>query len=472
MAENINVIAFDCGNSSTRTILCNYDGKKISSELMLQETNDIIEDNGYFFWDMDAVFDRMKRGLAMAAKKTHIDSVGICTWGIDFFLLDEAGEFLGRSLCYRNTIGADEESKLSEEAKKDMFYRTGILSDKINTVYMLKGMQTHFPDIIRNGKKILLVPDILVYMLTGKAVNEPSELSTSGMIDVRTMTVDAGQCEYAGVDPDIFCEKGVHGTAIGNIKREILDELGIDYDIPVICVPSHDTACAVMAIPSRDDSYLFVSSGTWSLIGAMCEKPVINEAVRMSNLTNEQGGFGWTTLLRNSAGMFIVQRLKKEYEAENNCEIGWGDFTAIANEWKEEAVIFDVNDARFFNPRVMVDEIQDAINPGTESHEWSEILASTYLSIGESFAQVLSNVKQCADGDYDKVYIVGGGCKNVMICQRCADSLGMPVVTCDMECSSVGNAAAQLPYFHPEYDYRKLREIIADSLITKEFNPA
>lgn len=471
MANELNVIAFDCGNSSTRTILCHFDGRKIESELILQEENNILEKDGYFFWEMDAVFDRMKRGLAEAARKTKIDSVGICTWGIDFWLTDDNGEFLGQSLCYRNDIGSEQETKQSAEEQKEMFYRTGILCDKINTIYMLRGMHEHFPDVIDAGKKILLVPDILVYMLTGKMVNEPSELSTSGMADVRSMNIDARQCEYAGVSPDIFCEKAEHGKAIGNIRREILDELGIEYDIPVVCVPSHDTACAVMAIPSRENKYLFVSSGTWSLIGALCEKPIINEEVRLSSLTNEQGGFGWTTLLRNSGGMFIVQRLKKEYEAETGRKISWAEFTAIADEWRDEVVTFDVNEHRFFNPKVMVDEITQAIHPGEKNHNWAEILASTYISLGDSFAQVLANVQKCTGDEYNNVYIVGGGCKNIMICQRCADKIGMPVVTCDMECSSVGNAVAQLPYFYPEFTYEKLREIIADSLDVKIYYP-
>ena len=471
MSRELNLISFDCGNSSTRTILCHYDGKKVESELILQEENSIIEKDGFLFWDMEAVFDRMKRGLKAAAQKSKIDSVGVCTWGIDYILLGEDDKPLMESLCYRNTIGAEEEALVSDNEKKEMFYRTGILSDKINTIYMLKGMHKYFPDVFEAGKKILLVPDILVYMFTGRTVNEPSELSTSGMADVRNMSINAEQCAFAGVSPDIFCEKGTHGKAIGNIRKEILEELGIDYDIPVVCVPSHDTACACMAIPAKEDKYLFVSSGTWSLIGAMIEKPIINENVRLSNLTNEQGGFGWTTLLRNSAGMFIVQRLKKEYEAETGKDIGWGDFTAIADTWTGKETIFDVNDVRFFNPDVMVDEIAATIHPGSEGHDWAEILASTYLSLGESFVNVLAGVRKCTGEKYDSIYIVGGGSKNSMICQRCADKSGMPVVTCDMECSSVGNAVAQIPNFYPDITYRELREIIFNSLEVKTYYP-
>lgn len=301
-------------------------------------------------------------------------------------------------------------------------------------------------------------------------MNEPSELSTSQMLDVRSMEISREQCEYAGVEPDIFSEIGVHGQRVGNIKKEVLDEIGVDYDIPFVCVPSHDTACAVMAIPSKEENYLFVSSGTWSLIGAQCKEPVVNDQVLEANLTNEIGAFGRTTLLRNSAGMFIIQHLKKEYEAENG-KISWNDFTAIAKEWEKEVPIFDVNDDRFFNPKVMVKEIQQVIHPDCDNYEWPEILASTYLSMGDSYADILRTVQKCTGDEYKQIYIVGGGSKNAIINQRCADQIQMPVVTCDMECSSVGNAVVQLAYFCPEYSYEKLREIIVNSLEVKTYYP-
>ena len=472
MSKNLNLVAFDCGNSSIRTMVCHFDGEKVESEVILQEPNKMEEMDGYFYWDMPYVFSVLKKGLALAAQKVDkIDSAGICTWGVDFLMLDENDEFLGKALCYRNTIGAEQMARQDEKEWPKMFYRTGILADKINSIYMVKGMQEHFPEIMSKAKKMLLVPDIFVYMFTGVKMNEPSELSTTHMLDVRSMTISPEQCEYAGVVPELFSEIGVHGKCVGNIKKEVLEEIGVTYDIPFICVPSHDTACAVMAIPSKEENYLFVSSGTWALIGAQCSEPIVNEKVLKANLTNEVGAFGRTTLLRNSAGMFIIQRLKAEYEKEKGTKISWGDFTALANEWKSEVLTFEVNDDRLFNPKVMVKEIQNMIHPEKEAYIWEEILASTYISLGDSYAQVLRTVRECTGDDYSQIYVVGGGSKNAMINQRCADQIQMPVVTCDMECSSVGNAVVQLSYFCPEYSYEKLREIIANSLKVKVFHP-
>ncbi len=475
----LNLLAFDCGNSSIRTILCRFDGEKIVSEVILQEPNHIIEDGGLFYWDMPQIFSIMKRGLGLAAQKAdRIDSVGICTWGVDFQMVDDEGNLLERALCYRNNIGEEASKDLTPELSREMFYRTGILCDKINTVFMLKGLHRYAPSILEKGRKILIVPDVFVYLFTGVLMNEPSELSTTQMLDVESMQIDRAQCEYAGVSPDIFSQIGVHGQKVGNIRREILDELGISYNIPLICVPSHDTACAVLAIPSVEEKYLFVSSGTWALVGAQCPRPVITDAVLEANLTNETGAFGRTTLLRNHAGMFIIQRLKAEYEEETGAKTGWNEFTALADTWTGETVLFDVNDSRLFNPKHMATEIRAMIReaapdlPAGEQISWPMLTASVYQALGSSFAKVLRQVAQCTGDTYDCVYIVGGGSKNAMINQRCADGIGLPVYACDMECSSVGNAASQLAYHFPQLAYEDLRKIIRNSLKTTTYHPS
>ena len=486
---DLNLLAFDCGNSSIRTILCHFDGDMVTSEVILQKPNRIIEEGGVFYWDMPGIFSVMKEGLGMAAQKAgRIDSVGICTWGVDFQMTDDEGRLTERALCYRNSIGHAAASALTKEQRREMFFRTGILCDKINTIFLLRGLRDQGSSILEKGRKLLLVPDIFVYLFTGVLMNEPSELSTTQLLNVEDMTIDSGQCAYAGISPDVFSQIGVHGRKVGNIRREILEELGITYDIPLVCVPSHDTACAVLAIPSIKENYLFVSSGTWALVGAQCPQPVIRDDVLEANLTNEAGAFGRTTLLRNHAGMFLIQRLKAEYEEETGETIGWGEFTKLADTWTGDPVLFDVNDSRLFNPVKMVSAIREMIReadgdgmggdgpggdgPGAADADWPELLRSVYVSLGTSFARVLSQVAECTGETYDRVYIVGGGSKNAMINRTCADQLGLPVYACDMECSSVGNAVSQLAYHLPDVKYEDLRRIITRSLKTKEYLPA
>lgn len=474
MKEQLHLLAFDVGNSAVRTILAHFSDGRIRIEEVLNEPNTGFEEGGYIYWDMDEAFRAMKRGLSKAAQKCpHIDSVGICTWGVDFRLIDENGGFVSNALSYRNAIGEEEIGKLPEKTREEFFYETGILSDKINSVYMLKGIGSRFPEILKRGARLLMVPDVFVYMFTGVVMNEPSELTTSQMVDVRTMEVSRKLCDYAGVSPSLFPRTGEHGKAVGNIKKDVLAEAGIDYDIPLVCVPSHDTASAVMGIPSPEENYLFVSSGTWALIGADTPSPCVTEQAMRSNLTNEGGAFGRTTLLRNSAGMFILQRLKADYQEETGQKTGWNEFTALAGQWKEDPVIFDVNDRRFFNPRNMAFEIRRVLHPdAAEACSWPEILASTYASLAESYAESLRKVMACTKETYSRIYVVGGGSRNAFINQRCADLLDMPVCACDMECSSVGNAAVQITYFHPEYSPADLRKIVSASLEVKMYQPS
>lgn len=467
-----NLLALDVGNSTVRVILCRYDGHSVQSETILSEPNEMVRAGEYFYWDILRIFSTLKRGLREASRRGRVDSIGVCTWGIDFLLLDEKENILSNMLCYRNTLGAEQLERLGAEERREMFYRTGILCDKINTVYMLRGMNEHMPAILGAAKKLLLVPDAIVYLFTGCLCNEPSELSTTQMLDVQTMRISEEQCRYSGVDSTLFSPLGTHGKAIGNVKREILDELGIEYDIPFVCVPSHDTACAVMAIPSLEEGYLFVSAGTWALIGAQCPEAIVNDEVLAANLTNEYGAFGRTTLLRNSIGMFLTQRLKAEYQSERNETVGWTEFTALAEPYMDSAATFDVNAPRFFNPPFMAREIQRAVYPAEDGAIcWGRILASTYLSLGDSYAENLSLLCRVTGRSYNRVYVVGGGARNSLINRRCADRLGMEVVTCDMECTSIGNAVSQLAYFHPEYSYEKLREIIVNSLTVETIRP-
>lgn len=473
MDKNYNMIAFDCGNSTIRTILCRFDGERITNEIIKSDPNEMVKIGDYYYWDILNIFINMKKGLELAAKKVdRIHSVGVCTWGIDMMFLDEHDTMLGSVLSYRNTIGAEEMQGIPAEEHEAMFYRTGILSDKINTSFMLRGMRKRMPAITENAGKLLMVPDILAWFLTGVKLNEPSELSTTQLMDVRSNAVSRDQCEALGLKSDWFCQLGRHGSLIGNIRREILDELLIGYEIPLVCVPSHDTASAVLGIPCAEDEYLFVSSGTWALIGAQCKEPIINEKTLGSRLTNEMGGFGYITLLKNSNGMFITQRLKKEYEKENGC-ISWDDFFAMGRALTYAVPVFDVNDAAFFNPVHMASAIWSAIRPerGGKAYNWAEILASVEESLADSYVKGLRAVIDCTGRRYASVNVVGGGAKNDAINQKCADKLGIPVVACTQECSSVGNCAAQLAYLEPDIRYPRLREIISASLTTKTYLP-
>lgn len=469
----MNFLACDCGNSSVRVNLCRIENGKISVENILSEENKNMLVAGYFYWDMLRVFDLLKKGIALAAKKEKIHGIGICTWGIDFMLFDKNGAMLANALCYRNTLGEEQLSKLNIEQKQRMFYQTGILCHKINTVFMLKAMQEKMPKLLGIADKLLLVPDILNYFFTGVMQNEPSELSTSQMMDTRTMQINEEVCREHGVESGLFSPVGKHGTLVGNILPHILKEMNIGYDIPVICVPSHDTASAVLGVPAIEEEFAYISAGTWALIGAECPKPLIGQRILDAEMTNEVGAFGRITLLKNSMGMFILQRLKKEYESEYG-KTDWNSFTGLEDASSYSALLYNVENKMFFNPGSMSDSIRKYLTDTGQTEgdiTWPDIVLATHCSMASNYTAGIEDASYATGKEYTQVYVVGGGAKNDRINSRFADISGCNVLTCDRECASVGNAVAQLCYYQPALGLRDLKKIVAESLETKIHEP-
>lgn len=469
------MVAFDCGNSSYRVVLGSYDGERLTMDVVCQVPNQMIEVDGIFYWDFLAIFQNLKQGLREAARRVDkIDSLGICTWGVDFGLYDAEGYSLGAPLAYRNTIGERELAAFDAAARKQMFLETGIVCDKINSAYLLAGMKKRMPHKLQAADKLLMVPDILNYMFTGQMRNEPSELSTTQFMDARTRRVSPSMCRRFGISEDLFCPIGEHGTVIGNVLPSICRELGISYEIPVVCVPSHDTAAAVFAVPAAEEDFLFVSSGTWSLVGTELPEPVIHEIALQGNLTNEVGAFGKITLLRNNAGMFINQRLKPEYEAETGEQIGWSEFSAMAEGHAGSIPLFDVNAARFFNPASMSGAIRaDLQEHGgvTGTASWPTVIRSYQVSLACSYAQVCATLEKLAGKRFPAVYIAGGGSRNLLQNQTVADVLARPVITGSNESTSLGCLAAQLPQHEAGITIPQIRGILRSSIETKRFEP-
>lgn len=474
MPRTKNIVALDCGNSSYRIVLGRYDGERITTEVIDQKPNNMIRVGDYYYWDFLMIFNEFKQSLKKVASMVdQIDSVGICTWGVDFALFDKHGNMLSNPLSYRNTIGEEHLSKLDEQQRKNLFNQTGILCDRINSMYMIMGIREKMPEIFAATDKLLMVPDVLNYMLTGVMINEPSELSTTQLFDVNKKQVNATVCEEFDIPHSWFSKIGVHGEVIGNIRKDILEELKIGYDIPVVCVPSHDTASAVVAIPTKEKDFAFISSGTWSLIGTELDSPIINEDVRNNNLTNELGAFGKITLLKNSAGMFLVQRIKKELEDVLDKELTWSEIDRMADEYKDESPLFDVNHGRFFNPSNMIDAIWSYLketNQVGDELNYGAVIKAVYVSIACCYAQTIRQIEDITGKSFEGIYIVGGGSKNKAINKLTSMLTGKKVIACDKESTSLGNIAVQLKYFDSKLDIFSIRDIIGNSIKTVEYN--
>lgn len=465
------MLGLDCGNSSFRIFLGRFDGERITMEMIQQTPNAMVQVGGLFYWDLLNIFEGFKGALRKAAAQVHVDSIGVCTWGIDFALYTREGHMLGNPLAYRNAIGAEFLDRLGEEERARLFDMTGILCDRINSVYLLQGMREKMPSLYLAADKLLMIPDILNYMLTGVMQNEPSELSTTQLMDARSRQVSQEACRAFDISPSLFSPVGVHGRLVGKLTQSLLAELEIGYDIPVVCVPSHDTACASLAVPAAREDFAFISSGTWSLIGTELAEPLITPQALASSLTNEVGAFGRITLLKNNAGLFLMQRLRQEYQRALGREAEWDELVGLAQA-SSQAPVFDVNEGRFFNPASMSRAIWDALLESGQASgdlDWPVVLRSVYESLAHSYANCVERLEEVTGKRFDKIYILGGGARNAFLNGLTARRTGRKVVACDGESTVLGNIAAQIAYFQPEATPERLREIIGRSIHTQVF---
>lgn len=454
------MIAVDCGSSSCRVVEGCFENGQITCRTIGRVSNKMYERDGYLYWDIRRLFDKILDLLSLAVREgRQIDSIAVCTWGVDFALFDKYGHMLQDPLSYRNSIGEKVLSSLSPKQMRECFLRTGILCDKINSVYMLAGIKKTFPELYAQADCLLMIPDILNYFLTGVMQNEPSELSTSQLCRAEETAIDSGICAWFGIDPSLFPPVGTHGTRIGWMKRELLERIGAPYEIPVLCVPSHDTASAVLSIPSNGEPFGFISSGTWSLVGAELQKPVITELAMQNRFTNETGAFGQINLLKNSPGMYINNRLREEYCREVNEDVPWSQIAAMA----ESAPYYEIIDLEledFFHPVSMENCIRQHLNIHSKQNADFGVLFRTYYeSLAHLYAQTLSNLESTTGEIVENLYFLGGGTANRLLLRRTAEYSGKKVIVCSGESTSLGNLLAQLWYFHPDWTRDDLRDI-------------
>ncbi len=465
----LNCVAFDCGSSSLRTVVGTFDGTRVVTKVVSQVPNVAVNINGFYYWDLLYIFESLKNGLREACVQyKKIDSIGICTWGVDFGLLDRQGLLISNPLSYRNTIGEEELSKLDESERRWMFDKTGIQNNRINSLYQLTGIKRYMPEIFGIAESMLMIPDLLVYLFTGEIVSEASIASTTQMLDARSKKFVPEVLEKFGIPEKLVKPLRQHGEFIGTLRQSIADELGITT-CPVVCVPSHDTACAVTAVPTQEKDFIFISSGTWSLIGTEMVEPVINKSVYDRDFANEGGVFNTITMLKNSTGMHILQCIKKELEFNGNT-YSWNDIVKMAAEYQGDVSVFDPNSSRIFNPVNMLGEIRDLI--GAKDIDPAQIIASAYASLAFSYRYAIEQIQEITGITYKSIYIVGGGSQNRYLNQLTADFTGKVVISGPKEATSLGNIGVQLCAHVKDIDISRIRKIVKKSELIEEFTPS
>jgi len=466
-------LAFDFGASSGRMILSKFEEGKIELEELHRFANEPVRVGKSFYWDTFRLYHELKQGLKKAAAKDiKIESLAIDTWGVDYGLLDKAGNLIGNPINYRDerTKGAIEKvAKLVP--LKDLYASTGIQFMEFNTLFQLYADKETRPEIYEKAAHILLMPELFGYFLTGKIYNEYTEASTGQLLDAKKRDWDYGIIEKCGIKKELFQPLTMPGTIIGELLPEVQEETGLK-NVKVIAVGSHDTASAVAGTPLEDENSAFLSCGTWSLLGMELEEPILSEKSFEYNYTNEGGVEGKIRFLKNINGLWIMQNLRRNW-CEFEAEVSFPDMIKASREAKRQDFVINPNDARFTAPYNMMSEVIaycEEDGQGTPNG-LGEIAMAIYNGLTQEYGRTIRNLEEITGKTISCINMVGGGIQDQLLCELTAKATKKRVVAGPIEGSVLGNVIMQLKALGKIHTLEDGREIVKVSFEQKEHTP-
>jgi rhamnulokinase len=438
-------LAIDLGASSGRHILGRYRVGSLHTEVIHSFKNEIIHaSDDTMCWDIDHLFTEITAGIKKCATMGKIpETIAIDSFGVDFVLLDAENQRVGNAVSYRDgrTRGM-EQIAFEKMEEAEMYRRTGIISHNFNTIYQLLALQKQNPHFLDRADRLLMIPEYFNFMLTGVKMSEYTNSSTTGLLNSETKDWDDAIINAMGLPRRIFGNICSPGSIVGEFSPDIAKQVGFSAKI-VLC-PSHDTASAVAATPfdaAKKDISLFLSSGTWSLLGAEINKPNVTEAARKLGFSNEGGYGGSTRFLKNIMGMWMLQSIKKELGDRHS----FPELDEMAQAAKIESIV-NCTDQRFFAPSSMMAEItgfcensgqQVPVTPG----EFARVI---YKSLAACYHKAIGEIEGLFGKTVEYVHIIGGGSQSKFLNALTADVTGKEIVAGPIEATAMGNIAVQM----------------------------
>jgi rhamnulokinase len=439
---SVAVAAVDLGASSGRVMLGHVGPGRLELTEVNRFANEPVRVLDTLHWDILALYRGAVQGLRAAAGTAgRLDAVGIDTWAVDYGLLDDTGALLGNPVHYRDarTDGVMEKV-LADLPAADLYATTGLQFLPFNTIYQLAAAAGS-PQLAA-ARRLLLIPDLLAYWLTGSQVAEVTNASTTQLLDVRRRAWSSDLIRRAGADPALFPALVEPGERIGELQPSILD--GFDRAVPVIAVGSHDTASAVVGVPADGERFAYISSGTWSLAGVELDRPVLSDGSRRANFTNELGVDGTVRYLRNVMGLWLLQESLRAWDAAG-VDVELGTVLRQAADVPAFAAVVDPDDPVFLPPGDMPARIREACGrlgqPAPDGP--AEIVRCILDSLAVAYRRTVRQAQRLSGRQVDVVHVVGGGARNELLCQLTADACELPVIAGPVEATALGNALVQ-----------------------------
>jgi len=433
--DQIYYLAVDIGASSGRHILGYMENGKLCLEEIYRFPNGMKKKDGRLVWEIDALVAHVKAGMKACKEAGKIPSfMGIDTWGVDYVLVDKNGNRLDDAVGYRDsrTEGMDKvvASKIPEA---ELYARTGIQKQPYNTIYQLTAVKESNPALLDQAEMLLMIPDYLNACLTGIYANEYTEATTSQLVNAEACEWDFELMERLGIPTKIFRKLMPAGSVLGHLSDAVREEVG--YDLTVMLPATHDTGSAVLAVPTNSNDAIYISSGTWSLMGIERETPDTSREAQKHNFTNEGGYEKRFRYLKNIMGLWIIQSIKKELEVYSFPEL-----SEMAK--KGTPTVIDVDDSRFLAPDSMIDAVKTVA--GKAEMPIEDILASVYHGLASCYARTVCEIEEITGKTYPVIHIIGGGCRDDYLSHLTAEKSGKHVFAGPVEATAIGNILAQM----------------------------
>jgi rhamnulokinase len=467
------ILAFDLGAESGRGLLGAFDGKRLALQEVHRFANVPAATLDTLHWDVLNLYNQLLEGLRKCAGQFGgIDSVGIDTWGVDFALLGCGGMLLGNPRHYRDphTEGAME-AAFQTVPQERLFACTGIQFMRFNSLFQLLAMKRDRSPLLEMAETMLLIPDLLHYYLTGIKVNEYTDASTSQMIDPRSRTWDHQLVQELGLPTRILGTLVQPGTVLGPLRERIASDTGV-VPVPVVLPATHDTGSAVAAVPAVGANWAFISSGTWSLMGAELPAPLVNEEVRAANFTNEGGVAGTVRFLKNIAGLWLVQECRRIWERAGK-KYDYEELVRLAESAKPFASLVDPDDPSFMLPPSMPTALAEFCRRTGQPTpvEPGPVVRCALESLALRYRWVLEKLESLLGRRLEVVHVVGGGSRNALLCQLTADACNRPVLAGPVEATAIGNVLVQSMGLKLIGSLAEAREIVRNSFELRTYNP-
>ena len=466
------VLSFDFGASSGRAMLATLENGKIEMKEIHRFSNDPVIVNGTMYWDVLRLFFEIKAGITKAVNDGGFDAIGIDTWGVDFGMLDKNGRLLANPVHYRDKRTDGMPEKVFEIIPKDELYSLcGTQLMSFNTIYQLMYLKLNEPELLELTDKILLIPDLFAYMLTGVMLDEATDVSTTNLFDPIKRDWNRDIIKKLGLPERIFADVIEPGEQFGMLSDEICEELGCEK-VPVIAVATHDTASAVVATPSTSDDFVYISCGTWSLFGIENETPILTEAAAKANFTNE-GGFKETTrFLKNIMGLWLIQESRRQWRREG-VEVGFDTLEQEALASEPFRCFIDVDNQSFAPAGNLPRRVKEFCErtgqyvPQTRG----EIMRCIYQSLAMKYKYTFNSLNGLTGKDYGSINMLGGGIKDKLLCQLTADACGCEVLAGPTEATVMGNIAVVYYALGEIEDFKAIRQTVINSTDLKHYHP-